>query len=56
MSQAELANVGKFVLALFGYFIGTGVFGTIITGGDSDVVPIAWLIGGLAFAVLAMFV
>ena len=57
MSQAELANVGKFILALFGYFIGTGVLGMIITEGDSDNVPIVgWVIGGLAFATLALFV
>lgn len=56
MSQAELANVGKFVLALFGYFIGTGVFGIIIAGSDSDAVPVAWAIGGLAFAILTLLV
>ncbi len=57
MSQAELANVGKFVLALFGYFIGTGVFGIIIAGNDMDAVElIGWVIGGLAFATLMLFV
>ena len=57
MSQAELANVGKFVLALFAYFIGTGVFGIIIAGIDSDDVPtVGWIIGGLAFATLILFV
>ena len=57
MSQAELANVGKFVLALFGYFIGTGVFGIIIAGNDSDAIPVVgWVIGGLAFATLMLFV
>lgn len=57
MSQGELANVGKFVLALFGYFIGTGVMGFIISWGDEDTFPIgAWVIGGFAFGVLAIFV
>lgn len=57
MSQAELANVGKFILALFGYFIGTGVLSGIITEGDSDAIPIAgWIMGGLMFALLVLFV
>lgn len=57
MSQAELANVGKFVLALFGYFIGTGVLGIIIAGYDSDAIGLAgWIIGGLVFATLILFV
>ena len=57
MSQAELANVGKFILALFGYFIGTGVLGIIIAGIDSDVIPVVgWVIGGLMFAISILFV
>lgn len=57
MSQAELANVGKFVLALFGYFIGTGVLGIIIAGNDSDAIStVGWFIGGLVFAILVLFV
>lgn len=57
MSQAELANVGKFILALFGYFIGTGVLGIIIAGNDSDAIPVVgWVIGGLMFATLILFV
>lgn len=57
MSQAELANVGKFVLALFGYFIGTGVLGIIIAGNDLDDIPVVgWVIGGLMFATLILFV
>lgn len=57
MSQAELANVGKFVFALFGYFIGTGVLGTIIAGNDLDAIElVGWVIGGLAFATLILFV
>lgn len=57
MSQAELANVGKFVLALFGYFIGTGVLGIIIAGNDSDAIDlVGWVMGGLAFATLVLFV
>ena len=56
MSQADLANVGKFVIAIIGYFIGTGVMGFIISQGDEDVFPIgAWIIGGFAFGILAIF-
>ena len=56
MSQAELANVGKFILALFGYFIGTGVLGITISGEDSDAFPVVgWVIGGIMFAVLVLF-
>ena len=57
MSQAELANVGKFILALFGYFIVTGVLGIIIVGDDSNDFPVVgWVIGGLMFATLILFV
>lgn len=57
MSQVELANVGKFVLALFGYFIGTGVTAFIISDRYADDFSLgAWIIGGFAFGVLAIFV
>jgi len=58
MSQVELANVGKFVLALFGYFIGTGVFGIIIADDNSPeaITTVSWFLGGIAFAVLVLFV
>ena len=57
MSQAELANVGKFILALFGYFIVTGVLGIIIAGHDTDAIElVGWVIGGLMFATLILFV
>ena len=57
MSQADLANFGKFVLALFGYFIGTGVLGMLISGFDSDDFLVSgWIIGGFAFATLMLFV
>lgn len=57
MSQADLANVGKFFLGFCGYFIGTGLFGMIIAEGDSDaILTIAWIIGGFAFAILVLFV
>ena len=57
MSQAELANVGKFILALFGYFIGTGVLSITISGDDSDAIPVVgWAIGGLMFAILVLLV
>ena len=56
LSQSDLVYFVKFVLAFCG-FIGTGLFGMIITGGDSDDIPSAgWLIGGLAFATLILFV
>ena len=57
MSQADLADVGKFVLGFCGYFIGTGLIGMIISQGDSDTIPTAgWIIGGIAFATLILFV
>lgn len=58
MSQNELANIGKFTIALIGYFIGTGLIGAILsTGNGSDDIPVmAWVVGGIAFAVLAMCV
>ena len=57
MSQADLADVGKFVLGFCGYFIGTGLISMIISEGDSDTIPTAgWAIGGLAFAILVLFV
>lgn len=57
MSQAELADIGKFVLALFVYFFGTGMLGIIIAGYDSDAIPtVGWVIGGLMFATLILFV
>ena len=57
MSQADLANVGKFFLGFCGYFIGTGLFGMIIAEGDSDaILTAAWAIGGFAFAILVLFV
>ena len=57
MSQVDLANVGKFFLGFCGYFIGTGLIGMIFAQGDLDIIPTAaWVIGGFAFAVLALFV
>ncbi len=57
MSQADLANVGKFFLGFCGYFIGTGLSGMIFADGDPDaILTIAWAMGGLAFAVLVLFV
>jgi len=57
MSQADLAYVGKFFLAFCGYFIGTGLIGMVITGdsGSENLATISWLLGGIAFAVLALF-
>ena len=55
MSQNELANMGKFTIALLGYFIGTGLIGaTLSAGSGSDDIPaMAWVVGGIAFALLA---
>ena len=54
MSQNELACVGKFVIALLGYFLGTGLIGVLLSGGDSDYIPAgAWVVGSIAFALLA---
>ena len=58
MSQNELACVGKFAIALIGYFIGTVLVGALLSG-DSDpetIPPVAWVVGGIAFALLAMCV
>ena len=44
MSQNELACVGKVVIAAFGYFISTGLIGAAM----------AWIVGGIAFTLLAM--
>ena len=59
MSQADFVIIGKFVIGTIGYFIGTGVMGFVISlgQGDEDIFPIgAWVIGGLAFGALAIFV
>ena len=55
MSQNELVCVGKFTIALFGYFIGTGLFGALLSAdsGPETIPPVAWIVGGIAFAVLA---
>lgn len=57
MSQNELACIGKFTIALLGYFIGTVLVGALlILSVDSDpetIPPVAWVVGGIAFALLA---
>ena len=55
MSQNELACVGKFTIALLGYFIGTGLIGALLSGdsGPETIPPVAWVVGGIAFALLA---
>ena len=54
MSQNELVCVGKFVIALLGYFLWTGLIGVLLSWGDSDYIPAgAWVVGGIAFALLA---
>lgn len=58
MSQNELACVGKFTTALLGYFMGTGLIGAILSGDSSPetIPPVAWVVGGIAFALLATYV
>lgn len=55
MSQNELACVGKFVIALLGYFLGTGLVGALLCAGNGpEYIPAgAWVVGGIAFALLA---
>ena len=55
MSQNELACVGKFNIALLGYFMGTGLIGAILSGdsGPETIPQAAWVVGGIAFALLA---
>ena len=58
MSQTELACVGKFAIALLGYFLGTGLIGALLSGDSSpeNIPAVAWAVGGIAFALLAMYV
>ena len=55
MSQNELVNIGKFTIALLGYFIGTGLVGALLSGdsGPETIPPVAWVVGGIVFALLA---
>ena len=55
MSQNELACVGKFIIALLGYFIGTGLIGALLNadGDPETMLAIVWAVGGVAFALLA---
>ena len=55
MSQNELVCVGKFTIALLGYFMGTGLIGAIFSepSGPETIPPVAWVVGGIAFALLA---
>lgn len=62
MSQNELACVGKVVIAAFGYFISTGLIGAFVSlMVDPESIPenfsaMAWIVGGIAFTLLAMCV
>ena len=58
MSQADLANVGKFFLGFCGYFIGTGLIGMIFADDSNPeaITTASWFLGGIAFAVLVLFV
>lgn len=55
MSQNELANIGKFTIALFGYFIGIGLISAILSadGDPETILAIVWGVGGVVFALLA---
>lgn len=55
MSQNELVCIGKFTITLFGYFILTGLVGALLSGdsGPETIPPVAWVVGGIAFALLA---
>ena len=55
MSQNELACIGKFAIALLGYFIGTGFVGALYSAeiGPENIPTVAWVVGGIAFALLA---
>lgn len=58
MSQNELVCVGKFTIALLGYFIGTGFVGALYSAeiGSENIPTAAWIVGGIAFALLAICV
>lgn len=55
MSQNELACIGKFIIALLGYFIGTGLISVLLSAdGDLEIIlAIVWAVGGVVFALLA---
>lgn len=55
MSQNELACIGKFIIALLGYFIGTGLIGALLSadGDPETILAIVWAVGGVVFALLA---
>ncbi len=57
MSQNELACVGKFVIALIAYFLVTGLVGALLSEDSPENIPAGgWVVGGIMFAVLAMYV
>lgn len=55
MSQNELACIGKFIIALLGYFIGTGLISVLLSAdGDLEIIlAIVWAVDGVVFALLA---
>lgn len=55
MSQNELACIGKFIIALLGFFIGTGLIGALLSADDDPetFLVIVWAVGGVVFALLA---
>mgnify|MGYP007012611539 CR=1 FL=1 len=55
MSQNELACIGKIIIVLLGYYIGTGLIGVLFSAdGDSEIIlAIVWGVGGVVFALLA---
>ena len=56
MSVNDFAHVGVFVIAMIGFALGTGFFGTLISLGDLDHMPLAsWLIGIVVYGLTVMF-
>lgn len=56
MSVNDFANVGVFVIAIIGFALGTGFFGTIISFDDYDHIPLAsWLVGMFVYGLTVMF-
>ena len=56
MSVNDFAHVGVFVIAIIGFALGTGLFGTLIAFDDLDHMPLAsWLVGAIVYGLTVMF-
>lgn len=52
MAEKELASVGVFFIALFGYLIATGFCSVLsMVDSDHDMFMLSWLIGAVIYAV-----